>query len=180
MTSQRTREELLAARPVTPLALGKVPQTGVYAWWDLDSALSAHYPSAFPAVHPNRPLYIGLAARQGLASRGLDMHLKRTRVSGLRRSLSALLWNELDLVPGVLPARGGMFGLAKDLEPRLTDWMLDHLSVTWVIHDEPTQVESEIISAELPPLNYDHATHGPYAAHMRQLRAKLRAAGLEQ
>ena len=171
---------MLAATPVSPLALVKVPQTGVYAWWDLDGALTAHYPRDFPSVRPNRPLYIGLAARQGLASRGLDMHLKRTRVSGLRRSLSALLWNELDLVAGVLPARGGMFGLTKDVEPRLTEWMLDHLFVTWVIHDAPGEVESDIISEELPPLNYDHATHGPYAAHMRKLRAKLRAAGLEQ
>lgn len=180
MTFQKVRDELLVASPVAPLALGEVPQTGVYAWWDLDGALSAHYPSNFPTVHQNRPLYIGLAARQGLASRGLEMHLKRTRVSGLRRSLFALLRDELDLVPGVLPARGGMFGLAKDLEPRLTDWMLDHLLVTWVIHDAPSEVESEIISEELPPLNYDHATHGPYAARMRQLRAELRAAGPTQ
>ena len=176
-TWQTVRDELLAATPVAPLELVNVPETGVYAWWDLEGALAAHYPDDFPAVRPKRPLYIGLAERQSLASRGLKMHLKRTRVSGLRRSLSALLRDELDLAAGVQPARGGMFGLAKDLEPRLTEWMLAHLLVTWVAHDAPGEVEREIISDELPPLNYDHATHGPYAARMRVLRADLRAAG---
>ena len=177
-TWQTVRDGLLAATPVAPLELGDVPETGVYAWWDLDGALAAHYPEDFPAVHPERPLYIGLAERQGLASRGLKMHLKRTRVSGLRRSLSALLRDELDLAPSVLPARGGMFGLAVDVEPRLTEWMLGHLLVTWVVHEAPGQVEPEIIADELPPLNYDHATRGPYAARMRLLRADLRTAGV--
>ena len=70
-----------------------------------------------------------------------------------------------------------MFGLTPAADAALTEWMLEHLLVTWVAHPEPSAIERSIVGAELPPLNYDHATHGPYAACMRALRADLRALG---
>lgn len=159
------------------MALGSEPSTGIYAWWDLDAALANQYPAGFPPVDAAHPLYIGIAERQGLAARGLKMHLKRTRMSGLRRSLAALLRDELARSSKVVAARGGMFGLTPAADVELTNWMLQHLRVTWVTHPAPSAVERDIVGAELPPLNYDHATHGPYAAHMRALRAGLRALG---
>lgn len=172
---QEVRAELLAAQLQPPSALGKEPSTGIYAWWDSGAALADHYPSDFPPVDHARPLYIGIAERQGLDARGLKMHLKRTRMSGLRRSLAALLRDELELSSQVIVARGGMFGLTPAADAALTDWMLRHLSVTWVALPHPSAVEGAIVGAELPPINYDHATHGPYAARMRALRTDLRA-----
>ncbi|QGV67292.2 GIY-YIG nuclease family protein [Clavibacter nebraskensis] len=160
------------------MALGSEPSTGIYAWWDVGAALAPHYPADFPRVDAVRPLYIGVAQRQSLAARGLKMHLKRTRVSGLRRSLAALLREELDLSAQVIPARGGMFGLTAAGDAVLTDWMLRHLRVTWVAHPVPKNIERVIVEAEVPPLNYTHATRGPYATHMRALRADLRALGM--
>jgi hypothetical protein len=157
------------------MALGAEQSTGIYAWWDTQAALADHYPADFPAVDHARPLYIGIAERQSLAARGLKMHLKRTRMSGLRRSLSALLRDELGLDSQVVAARGGMFGLTPAADAALTDWMLLHLRVTWIAHPEPRRVESAIVRAELPPLNYDHATHGPYASRVSGLRADLRS-----
>jgi hypothetical protein len=174
------RASLLAATPQPPMALGTEPSTGIYAWWDQPGALTSHYPADFPDVDHARPLYIGIAERQSLAARGLKMHLKRTRMSGLRRSLAALLRDELSLSTRVVPARGGMFGLTPAADAALTDWMLRHLSVTWIAHPAPSTVEGQIVAAELPPLNYEHATRGPYAAHMRRLRADLRALGFAQ
>lgn len=172
---QEVRAELLAAPLQPPTALGNEPSTGVYAWWDSGAALAGRFPSDFPRVDPARPLYIGIAERQGLDARGLKMHLKRTRMSGLRRSLAALLRDELELSSQVVAARGGMFGLTPAANAALTDWMLRHLSVTWVVHPKPSDVEGSIVGFELPPLNYDHATHGPYAARMRALRADTRS-----
>lgn len=176
-TWEDVRAALLDAPPQPPMALGAEPSTGIYAWWDLGGALADQYPADFPSVDAARPLYIGIAERQGLAARGLKMHLKRTRMSGLRRSLAALLRDELGLSSQVVAARGGMFGLTPAGDTALTDWMLRHLRVTWIAHPEPSAVERSIVEAELPPLNYDHATHGPYAAEMRALRAELRALG---
>jgi hypothetical protein len=166
---------MLTAPLQPPTALGNELSTGVYAWWDSGAALAGLFPTDFPPVDPARPLYIGIAERQGLDARGLRMHLKRTRMSGLRRSLAALLRDELGLTSQVVPARGGMFGLTPAADVALTDWMLSHLSVTWVPHARPRAVEGAVVASELPPLNYDHATHGPYAAPMRALRADLRA-----
>ena len=176
-TWENVRDALLAAPPQPPMALGAEPSTGIYAWWDLDGALARQYPADFPPVDAGRPLYIGIAERQGLAARGLKMHLKRTRMSGLRRSLAALLRDELALTSQVVAARGGMFGLTPTADAALTNWMLQHLRVTWVAHPEPSTVEGPIVGTELPPLNYEHATRGPYAAHMRGLRAGLRKHG---
>lgn len=159
------------------MALSTEPSTGIYAWWDLRSAIASHYPPDFPAVDHARPLYIGIAERQGLAARGLKMHLKRTRMSGLRRSLAALLRDDLGLSSQVAATRGGMFGLTPAADATLTNWMLRHLNVTWVAHLAPSTVEGQIVAAELPPLNYEHATRGPYAAHMRALRAEFRSLG---
>jgi len=174
------RAALVVSPPQPPMALGSEPSTGIYAWWDLGAALAKQYPAMFPPVDTSRPLYIGIAERQPLAARGLKMHLKRTRMSGLRRSLAALLRDELGLSSQVVAARGGMFGLTSAGEAALTGWMLEHLRVTWVAHPEPSSVERAIVAAELPPLNYDHATHGPYAARMRALRSDFRSMGIAQ
>ncbi|WP_413228211.1 GIY-YIG nuclease family protein [Clavibacter zhangzhiyongii] len=179
-TWEDVRTALLAAPPQPPMSLGAELSTGIYAWWDLGAAVAPHYPADFPRVDATRPIYVGIAQRQSLAARGLKMHLKRTRVSGLRRSVAALLRDGLDLSSQVIPARGGMFGLAAAGEAALTDWMLRHLRVTWVAHPAPRGIEGPIVGAEVPPLNYIHATHGPYAAHMRALRADMHAAGSAQ
>jgi len=165
---------LLEVAPSHPSAMAAESATGIYAWWDTAASLARFYPSDFPPVQFHRPLYIGIAERQGLDSRGARMHLKRTRMSGLRRSLAALLRDDLLLSREVIPARGGMYGLTSDGDQRLTDWMLANLQVSWVVHDHPSTVEPAIIGAEFPPLNYDHATTGPYAAKMRALRSSMR------
>lgn len=157
----------------SPLDLGEVRVTGLYAWWDPSGGVP--FPTGFPPVDQSRPLYIGLAKKGTLAARGLGMHLKTTRMSTLRRSLSALLRDELDLLADVRPAAAGKYGLAQPSEDRLTAWILDHLQVTWVEHPAPQLVERDVVRAEAPPLNYDFATAGPYAKPLQLIRAQLRS-----
>lgn len=170
------RGTLLAATPVPPADLGQVKQTGLYAWWDLTGSLAPHFPVGFPRVDAGRPLYIGLAERQSLGDRGLLMHLKSTRMSTLRRSLAALLWEELDLLPGVIDKGAGKFTVAPAQEQQLTGWMLANLRVTWVTHHDPGTVEEQIVRAVLPPLNDRFAHHGGYYKPMSDLRIELRRA----
>lgn len=173
------RDALLTATPTPPADLGRVAQTGLYAWWDLAGTLAPRFPIGFPDVDARRPLYIGLAERQTLGARGLLMHLKTTRMSTLRRSLAALLWKELDLLPGITDRGAGKFSIAPAQEQHLTEWMLTNLRVTWVTHDSPGTVEKPIIFDVLPPFNDRFAHHGGYYKAMSDLRNALRQAARE-
>jgi hypothetical protein len=106
------------------------------------------------------------------------MHLRSTRFSGLRRTLAALLLEELQLLPGVTATKGLKFSLSEPYESRLTQWMLSNLTVTWVVHHDPASIEAEIIRELVPPLNGTFAHSGPYWSHTAQLRSDTHAAAL--
>lgn len=176
MDWRATRDQLLASSPVSPLALSVVAHFGVYAWWDLDGALSTLWPAAFPPVDTSMPLYVGIAEKQSLAARVGEMHLANTRRSGLRRSLAPLLGESYDLMRGaVRHPHGGKFGLESEQEAALTTWMLANLRMTWVAHDDSGLVEKPMLRDLCPPLNDVHATGSPYRVQMRALRADFRA-----
>jgi len=172
----QTRDNLLGATPVSPLSLRSVAHPGIYAWWDVEGALSQSWPDDFPEVDTAIPLYIGIAAKQNLSARVEDMHLANTRRSALRRSLAPLLSESLDLTRGaVRHPRAGKFGLELEQEAHLTNWMLANLRMTWVGHDESGDVEKPILRNLWPPLNDLSATGSPYRVPMRVLRATFRA-----
>lgn len=101
-------------------------------------------------------LYVGLGqGARGLAAR---CHFKgRTEIHSPRRSLSALLANELDLQPIFIRKRSGptTFKLEKRSEQLLTDWMEINLSVALQPIASPGQFERELIQRWAPPLNCD-------------------------
>lgn len=164
------RSSLVAApRPLD--ALREVPALGIYAWWG-----SVPFPADFPEFDPAGPVYVGIAVRETLGQRTADFHLSRTRGSSLRRSMAALLADQLDLWPELLPSRRH-FGLTNAGELRLTAWMRDHLHVTWVEHPEPGPLERALIAELTPPLNDTHAPKSSaYRAPMRRLRSAMRTA----
>lgn len=86
-------------------------------------------------------------------------------MSTIRRSLAALLVDELRLLPGITvdPRCRTKFRSAPPAEQRLTNWMTKHLQMTWMLHPMPKDFEEDIIKRLTPPLNYEHATNGPYA-----------------
>lgn len=110
-----------------------------------------------------RPLYVGKAERS-LVSRDVKTHFGtgKTGQSTLRRSVGALLADQLQLVPQPRnPAKPGYFStfaFEPEGDARLTQWMLDHLRLaTWapaqlVVLDD---VETEVLGSLLPPLNLD-------------------------
>ncbi len=95
----------------------------------------------------NRLLYIGKATH--LSDRIENKHLKRARVSTLRRTLASLL--NMEFIPV-----SGKKGLTQENEKIITDWLLKNTS--FKILETPTVAEAEKIEAELikqyqPPLN---------------------------
>ena len=170
------RDELIRATPASPLALFDNDRPGIYAWWDPSGALTRFWPAGFPQVDPTEPLYIGIA-RTTLAERGGEMHLENTRMSTIRRSLAALLVDELHLLPGAAvdlnPRNRTKFSLGPAAEQRLTSWMKTHLRVTWILHPTPGDFEKDIVKRLTPPLNHTYATKGPYAKPLQVHREKL-------
>jgi hypothetical protein len=165
------RDSLLTTEPTSPRALQRVEAPGIYAWWDQRDTLGGFWPEGFPAVDTARPLYVGIA-KTNLKVRGADMHLKSTRVSTIRRSLTALLHGELGLLPGATPdpRRRTKYRLTPQNEVNLTRWIESHLTVTWVMMDDPGAIEKTVVGDLLSPLNDEFAHHGPYWQPMSRAR----------
>lgn len=169
---EKVRDQLLHASPACPIRAVGVSQNAIYAWWDLSGALSGFWPSDFPPVDTQRPLYVG-DAPSGLEARISDMHLATTRMSGLRRSLAALLVRELDLLPGITAVGRGKVIMDDLREERLTCWMVQNLGLTWVLTDDSSAIEKLVIADLCSPLNDKHATKSKYRKSMRIVRKEL-------
>lgn len=142
---------------------------GIYAWWGTESV---PWPSGFPTVKSERPLYVGKAQDESIGDR-VKFHLGSTRGSAPRRSLTGLLLDVLPLRGHIVLRdlkRPSKFGLDAEGERILTEWMTAHLRLTWVALDAPGPTEEGIIRRLIPPLNDTHATGSPYIAPMRRLR----------
>jgi hypothetical protein len=174
---QAVEEELLVGNRHLLNEVSGMYEPAVYAWWDESGALAQYLPKDFPEVDFSMPIYVG-SAPKGLELRFNEMHLKETRWSAPRRSLSPLLTDELDLLPGAVVApKPGKFGLAADRDERLTLWMLRFLRLSHVpmnSADGAESTEEKIIEHLLPPLNDLHARAGLYCRRMRLLRQTFR------
>ncbi len=128
--------------------------SGLYAWWASGEVLPALSGSAHPSTPDLRLLYIGIATK--LRSRLASNHLGRSGSSTLRRTLAGLLLDDEQYrtrwTDRVI--------LVDDDERRLTEWMVEHLYVTWCEHPTPREVEQTVIQTLRPPLNVDHGS-GP-------------------
>jgi hypothetical protein len=157
------------AAPVGQVRAPHAP--GVYAWF-LDT------PAALPAF-PHEPadaIYVGIAS--DLARRGEENHF-RTGASGfstLRRSLGALLKDELRL--RAQPRSAGKseqnyrcYRFDDAGERRLTDWMNNHLRIGVAEHPDPKLIEVTLIGIARPPLNLT-GWPNPHAHALRAARKR--------
>lgn len=126
-------------------------------------------------IRPNGLIYIG--SSKDLAGRHLDNHFKSggSRFSTLRRSIGALLNDELQLV--AIP-RGGPkdrlrftnYCFTSDGEERLTAWMIENLEVGVCPLDiDPKAIEAQLI-LELTPLLCLTKWANPLARYIKELR----------
>ncbi|MER6077041.1 GIY-YIG nuclease family protein [Streptomyces sp. NPDC001833] len=163
----RTTEALFAVPRLLSEAVDALPRTaGLYAWWAPPSVLPSFSGPVNSADPGRRLLYLGKATR--LRSRITSNHLRRSGSSTLRRTLAGLL----------MPAEGyrttwtDRVVLVSADEERLTEWMYEHLALTWVEHSDPHLVEGELISRLGPPLNVDGAGQGAALTMVREARAR--------
>lgn len=151
-------------------------QPGLYAFYGDEEAWTE---LALERVFDGQPLYVGKAERS-LNGRDVRTHFAsgKTGSSTVRRSLAALLDDELDLVavPRNLDKPDGSANFAIDpaSDTRLSSWMERHLHLaTWT---KPqgivlNEIETAVVLRLRPPLNLDKI--GQPRDRLRQARRRL-------
>jgi hypothetical protein len=160
-----------------PLDRAGVAGPGVYAWHGdavaseiVGLVLGSHVHPLFVDQAGGRSVRTNRASSATLESAIGRTHLRgSTQASSFRRSLAAVLWNELDL-RCERPKR-----LDAESNTRLTAWMLEHLSVATLPVDDRlalTLVTSHIADRLDPPCNLVNQPTRPARQLLRKLRAK--------
>lgn len=140
-------------------------ECGVYA-------LFLRNPAALPTITPGREglIYIGLAAGQG-GLRERCHFAGKTRTHSPRRSLAALLVDDLGLVPVAHP--GGKWGLDAVSETKLDAWMHENLHLAIEPCPDPDTREAELIALYAPPLNLTKCPQTAQHRMVSEVRARM-------
>jgi hypothetical protein len=113
-------------------------------------------------------LYVGATMSQ-LRKRVLDHLTGNSRASSLRMTVGAVLALELGLEPIGDGSRTYFhFG---DGEQRLTDWLVAHTRVAFVLTDDPFGDEKRAIAAAPVPFNISERKRHPYSKYLMSLRS---------
>lgn len=130
-------------------------EPGVYALFLLEGVTLGGF-----STQLDKPIYIGQSGN--LAEREFDTHFssKGSGFSTVRRSLGALLKDDLRLVArprsrGTSPRDYYCYRFKSDGEDRLTEWMQKniHVAVQAISLDEYQDIEAELIATARPLLN---------------------------
>lgn len=170
-------KELAGTRHPRADAVGQVAKRpGLYAFYgDADAWEDLQLTPTFP----DQPLYVG-KAEKSLNGRDVGTHFAtgKTGSSTVRRSLAALLADELELIPVprnlVNPDGSANFALEGPSDERLSIWMEQRLRLaTWVKPDEAVldEVETAVVRRLRPPLNLDKV--GEPRERLREARKRL-------
>jgi len=153
---------------------------GVYGWW-FDHGLPLVPRDGCIERDGMRLLYVGIAPSKDrsikpgtlspLRRRFQRDHLRRVRGSTLRKSLAALLRNELGL--DFRRDKGGKVGMDRCYEERLSAWINQHATISITQNDEPWKLEGELVRQGPPlPLNTDMSDH-PFKSTLKEMRRAL-------
>jgi hypothetical protein len=96
----------------------------------------------------------------------------RTERHSPRRSLAALLWQELLLEPEL--RSNGNYGLSKSSEIRLDAWMRENLLMAFDTLDDFEVVEDVLIKQFAPPLNLKQCAQSAQHKTVKDLRDAMR------
>lgn len=170
-----SRSEVLARPSPVP------PKPGVYGWWF--RALPA--PMDTSGCVPRQGstlLYVGLspdqpprngrpASRQNLRKRLRQHYSRSAAASTLRRTLGCLLAEELGLELQRVGSseRRTNFG---EGEQRLSDWMANNALVSWMVREQPWELEDELIGELDLPLNLKGNERNKFHLTLTQARAR--------
>ena len=153
-------------------------EPGIYAFF----FTGKEFPLADYSPQKDEIIYIG-KTESSQASRDEKTHFTsgKTGSSTIRRSLGALLKDELSLVP--IPrndkdfdaGRKSFFKFDESSEDKLTTWMKDNLALSFYEYDQPPSeidvLETELIAEAKPLLNIDSKNpDNPYAQFIKVAR----------
>ena len=137
---------------------------GLYAWHG--DEIARELVGNLNTSPPVGPLYVG-RINATLQLRTGRNRTRNTKASSLRCSLAAMLWDELEL----------RCVAAQTIDPvgslRLTDWMLEHLSVAIAPVASKSVIaslEEEMLRRLDPPLNLTKVGWSPGRTQLRRLR----------
>ena len=140
------------------------------------------FPLKTPSLTDGDIIYIG-KTNTSAKRRVLKTHFKsgRTGSSTLRRSLGAILRNELTLKPiprSLVDGRVRDYKFIIESENKLTEWMINNLTVSFYDFEGGKrllkELESDIISILKPILNIDGNAINQNRSLIKELRAKCR------
>lgn len=157
------------------LVSGLPDNPGLYAWWIVDPELLPGVPLT-PRTDGLSLIYVGIArsrpnSAQTLRSRVLGKHIRGViGNSTLRRSLAALLWEDLGWQPYWANDRAM---LRHEHNQELKHWIEQNLRVAWLAYAEPWTVERSILEGMHPPLNVNSSQKHPFYPSLRSARACL-------
>ena len=183
------RPERLWTRPEVLSRPGPVPkEAGIYAWYfrkippgvpTTGCVRKGEHTLLYLGISPRRPPSNGkLPSQQQLANRVRYHFSGNAEGSTLRLSLGCLLGERLGIELRRVGSGTRMtFGLGED---RLSTWMAENASVTWMTHPEPWELEKQLIGELSLPLNLDQNTRHPFYPVLSNARrtAKSRARAL--
>jgi len=135
---------------------------GVYGWWfrglpgpvDIQGCATRDgLPLLYIGISPSRPPISGKpASRQNLRKRLRQHYDRSAEASTLRRTLGCLLADDLGLQLRRVGSTGRRTTFV-DGEHALSDWMGKHAFVSWVVREEPWELEEALIGQLDLPLN---------------------------
>lgn len=173
-------DELRSSTPTSASRLRgvRVPAApGLYAWWHAPGLLPGMtHGASGPTLSADGCLelaYVGIAG--SLRGRLDGDHLgSSTGKSTLRRALGAWLGAEQGWITEWRSSRVQHDAMS---EKAMTTWMEKHLSVTWVLHESPHDVESGVITILAPPLNHQFNQSHPNWPALDTARREWRRRG---
>jgi GIY-YIG catalytic domain len=155
---------------------------GVYGWyfselpWPIDISQCVTWDGCtllYGGIAPKAPPANGRPASQQTLRKRIRYHYTGNAAgSTLRLTLGCLLAERLRIqLRRVGTGRRLTFAAG---EARLSAWMADNASVTWVETDRPWLAEQRLIAAVNLPLNLDQNRHNAFHQQLTQIRADAR------
>ena len=168
------REDVLARPSPVPA------QAGVYGCWfrQLPPLVVAEdcrqhqgLRLLYAGISPNRPPQNGRAAsKQNLRERIRYHYTGNAEGSTLRKTLGCLLDEELRIQ--LRRVGSGKRLTFVEGEQALSAWMAESAYVSWVVHERPWELESELIAALDLPLNLQMNSHNQFRSVLTAARAR--------
>jgi acyl carrier protein len=155
-------------------------EKGIYGWY-FDQLPPTIPVGDYFTTEGYKLLYIGIAGEDVDSKSNLRERIRTQHLNGnaygstLRKSLGSLLRGKLEIQPYKRKdGKGFTFGTSG--EKLLTEWMISHARIAWVVDERPWEIESVVFSlyGTHLPLNIDENENNPFKTELENIRKSCR------